>query len=221
MSLQNASDSQLLDIANVTKAAIDGSLVNFPGVTDADVTALDNAYELFNDKLNAHNLSQATALADTAAKEAARDDDPTGLETVLRKIRNKAKAGGTTPEHMAELGIPGSTGASLPTSVTVPAARIDTSERLRHRIDYFDAAHPDNPRKPRGVTGCQIYCKIDGPPPTSEKECFFVGLDTRSPHLVEHDSENGNKTAHYLLRWQYHDGSLGAFSETASATITA
>lgn len=48
------------------------------------------------------------------------------------------------------------------------------------------------------------------------KECTFIGVSVKSPFFVEQDSAKANKAAHYLLRWQYRDGSLGAFSETAS-----
>jgi hypothetical protein len=32
---------------------------------------------------------------------------------------------------------------------------------------------PDNKKRPRGPMGAEIYVKLDGPPPTDEKECRF------------------------------------------------
>jgi hypothetical protein len=71
------------------------------------------------------------------------------------------------------------------------------------------------------VIGCEIWVKIDGPPPGDEKECTFLALDTATPYVAEYTPEQAGKTAHYLLRWQLRDGSRTAFGETVSATITA
>jgi hypothetical protein len=38
---------------------------------------------------------------------------------------------------------------------------------------------------------------------------------------AEYLPEHAGKTAHYLLRWHFRDGSKSAFRETVSATITA
>ena len=69
--------------------------------------------------------------------------------------------------------------------------------------------------------GCEIWVKVDGPPPTSEKDCTFLSLDTKSPYVADFEATEANKTAHYMLRWQLRDGSKGTFGETVSATITA
>jgi hypothetical protein len=92
---------------------------------------------------------------------------------------------------------------------------------LRHTINFTDAASPAIKRRPRGVIGCEIWVKIDGPPPGDEKDCTFLALDTATPYVAEYSPEQAGKTAHYLLRWQLRDGSRTAFGETVSATITA
>src|SRR5690606_7685633 len=122
------------------------------------------------------------------------------IETAIRSVRNVAKAHGTKEAQMAELGIPSSNNAA-PSNATVPAAAVNTSERLRHTISWTDAAALDNKRKPRGVIGAEIWVKLDGPPPIDEKECTFLTLDAFTPYLAEYAGSDAGKMAHYLLRW--------------------
>jgi len=56
--------------------------------------------------------------------------------------------------------------------------------------------------------------------PGSEKECVFLTLDAFTPYLAEYDAVDSNKTAHYMVRWRLRDGSVSAWGETISATIT-
>jgi hypothetical protein len=102
----------------------------------------------------------------------------------------------------------------------VPIATIDNSERLRQTINFADASAPNIKRRPKGVVGAEIYLKIDGPPPGNETECTFLALDTQTLHTAEFLPEHAGKTAWYLIRWLFKDGSKSAFAETVSATIT-
>jgi len=62
--------------------------------------------------------------------------------------------------------------------------------------------------------------KIDGPPPADEKDVVFLTLDAFTPYVAEYGGDRAGKTAHYMLRWRMRDGSVGAWGETVSATIT-
>lgn len=99
-------------------------------------------------------------------------------------------------------------------------ATVDTSQRLRHNIHFLDAAAGGNKRRPRGTVGCEIWNKIDGPPPGSEKDCGFVTLDANTPHVIEYSAEHAGETVHDLLRWQFKNGDKPAFGENVSSTIT-
>ncbi|MBX3294187.1 MAG: hypothetical protein KF762_00505 [Acidobacteria bacterium] len=212
--LGNLSDAELVDVADQVIAAMTpnpGKYQSSAGVV-AQLTAERNTFET---DLTAHVAAQAAAKSATATKEASRDV----LEAAIRSIRNIAKAGGTSQADMDALGIPSSSGAA-PSNATVPAGAIDTSERLRHTISWTDAASLDNKRKPRGTMGCEIWLKLDGPPPVDEKECTFLTLDSKTPYLAEYSGTDAGKMAHYLLRWRMNDGSVSAWGETVSATIT-
>ena len=215
-SVSSVSDAELLTIVDGLKAALMTHAADYPMITAGMKSNLDTLRDLFNDKIAAHTIAQADAKAATAAKVATRDT----VEKAVRDIRNLCKAGNVEYTKMAALGIP-SGGEKLPAAATVPTALVDTSERLRHTISWKDAAANGNKRKPRGAMGAEIWLKIDGPAPGSEKDCTFLTLDSATPYLAEFEADDAGKTAHYMLRWRMQDGSVGAWGETISATVTA
>ncbi len=211
------SDADALAHYNAMIATISGNLPAYAPLVAADVTASGAIRDDMSDLLLTHNQSHAQATADTAAKNVGRklmDDDK-------RKIRALLKANGATEAAINALDFP-SAGPSGEGGggVTVPVATIDTSERLRHTINFADASAPNLKRRPKGVVGCEIWVKIDGPPPGNETECVFLALDSATPYVAEFPPEHAGKTAHYLFRWQMKDGTRSAFGETVSATIT-
>ena len=214
-SISGLSDAELIDVATQANNVMNANLANYPGVTQQQVDDLKTAKDTFAASLTDHVAKQAAAKAATQVKEADRDQ----TEAMLRLLRNIAKANGTSEANMAALGIPSSSGAA-PSNATVPAGSVNTSERLRHTLEWTDAASLDNRKKPRGVMGCEIWVKLDGPPPVDEKECTFLTLDAFTPYLAEYSGTDAGKMAHYLLRWRMRDGSVSAWAETISATIT-
>ena len=116
------------------------------------------------------------------------------------------------------MGIP--SGGQTAPNATIPAAAVDTSERLRHTLNWTDAATLDNKKKPRGAMGAEIWVKIDGPPPGNESDCTFLTLDSATPYMKEYSPAEAGKMAHYMIRWRMRDGSVSAWGETVSATIT-
>lgn len=213
-SIQNASDSELVDIATQTFNSIDGNLANYPGITQQMVDNLQVFTIAFNNDLIGHIAAQAQAKAARLTKDASR----VPVETRLITLRNMSKAGGTTEAAMSATGIP--VGSVKAPTATRPAARVDTGQRLQHTIHWTDEATPDNKRKPRGAMGVEIWAKFDGPPPTDETECTFLTLDAFTPYLKDYPGSDAGKMAHYLVRWRMRDGSLGPWGETVSATIT-
>ena len=59
------------------------------------------------------------------------------------------------------------------------------------------------------------------PTPVDSNELIFLATDTRTPYVANFDGADGNKVAHYMLRWESTRGEIGPWSETASATIGA
>ena len=214
-SITTASDAELIDIATQTFNVMNGNLAGYPGVTQAQVDDLKSFKDTFNVDLTAHIAAQAAAKSKTQTKDASRKI----VEDQLRTLRNIAKSAGASEADMAALGIPAAS-QKAPPNATRPAVRVDTSQRLQHKIHWTEESTPDNKRKPIGAMGAEIWAKYDGPPPIDESECTFLTLDAFSPYLKDYSGADAGKMAHYLVRWRMRDGSTSAWGETVSATIT-
>jgi len=213
-SLQDLSDSELIDVANQLVAALTADPAAY-NVTPAQITALGTLRSTFDADVTAQVAALAASKAATATKEGSRAP----LIAEMRTRRDMAKAAGASEAQMAATALPFG-GEKVPPTATVPAGSVDTSERLRHTINWTEATTPDNKRRPRGAMGAEIYVKIDGPPPTDEKQCTFLTVDSATPYVAQYDGSDAGKMAHYMMCWRMRDGSTGAWSETISATIT-
>ncbi len=213
-SLQDLSDPELIDVANQLIAALTADPAAY-NATPADITALTNLKDTFDTSVTSQVAAEAAKKAATATKDA----DRIPLELAMRTRRDVAKAHGATEAQMAATALPFG-GDKVPSNATVPVASVDTSERLRHTISWTEATTPDNKRRPKGTIGAEIFVKIDGPPPTDVKECTYLATDSATPYVIDYPGSEAGKMAHYMLRWAMKDGSIRAFSETVSATIT-
>ena len=203
-------------IVDQLKSMLATHAADYPMITAPMKSNLDTLRDAFNDKITAQTAAQAAAKAATMDKQTKRSE----VEKAVRDIRNICKAGGVDETKMLALGIPSGSVAAPPTA-TVPVAMVDTSERMRHKISWSDGAANGNKKRPRGAMGAEIWVKVDGPAPGSEKDCTFLTLDSATPYVAEYDAADGGKTAHYMIRWRMQDGSTGAWGETVSATVTA
>jgi hypothetical protein len=209
------SGADTLALMNQMATTISGDLPSYSPLTAAMMMTFGAVRDELSDKLAAKDIAHAADLAATVDKDAAL----AAAVEQIRTIRDLLKAHGVSEPKYTALGIPAA-GPSLPSTASVPVATVDTSKRLQQTINFADSASPNIKRRPRGTVGCEIWIKIDGPPPGSEKDCVFLALDTATPYVVTFDAADAGKTAHYMLRWQLADGSYTAFGETISATIT-
>ncbi len=213
-SLQDLSDSELIDVANQLVNALTADPAAY-GTTVPQITVLDTLASTFD----ADVTNQVAALAASKAATATKEGSRAPFVAAMRGHRDTAKAAGATEAQMAATALPFG-GEKVPPTATVPAGSVDTSERLRHTISWTEATTPDNKRRPRGAMGAEIFVKLDGPPPTDEKQCTFLTVDSATPYVAQYDGTDAGKMAHYMLRWRMRDGSTGAWGETVSATIT-
>lgn len=212
--ITNASDADLIAEAKNLHQVIAGDPASF-GLTAAQATDLDAGITDMETKNDAHVTAQADAKSKTQEKNASRDY----VEQLIRSYLRIAKAHGISDAQLASFG-QFATGSYEPLSnPTRPVGRVDTSQRLRHTISFADEATPDKRRKPAGTIGCEIWAKFGGAPPTDEKECVYVALDTATPYVYEFDGEDAGKMIHYMLRWALRDGGYSPWSETVSATV--
>ena len=190
-------------------------------------------------KTNGHDQDAALATAQSdwatkfadyktkrAASEAARQAKDEARQTLETAVRARARA------VQADASVSNATRAALGLTVrdetrtatqaptTRPIADIDTSQSLRHTINFFDEQTPNSRRRPDGVRGCEIWVKVGDPAPTDPDELRFLALDSATPYLVEYDGADAGKIAHYRLRWSSTRGEVGPWSQIVSAMIT-
>jgi hypothetical protein len=171
-------------------------------------------------QLDAHVAAQANAQSARATK----DGNRTTLEALIRALVRRLQASSSVSDAEREaLGItvPDLGAAAAASPSTRPICQIDTSQRLRHTIDFTDESTPTRKAKPAGVMGAEIWVKIGPTPPVDPSELTFLAVDTRTPYTTDFDGADGGKQAHYMLRWVNTRGETGPWSETATATIGA
>ncbi len=189
------------------------------GLVAADVTPLTSASTDFDAAITANDAAVAQAQGTTATKGTKRSV----AEGITRPLVAQIQAHpGVTDAQRNSLGITvrSLSRALVDAPTTKPVATVDTSQRLQHTITFVDELTPSSRAKPDGVSGCEIWMKIDGPPPVDPSELRYLATDTRSPYVAGFDGANGGKTAYYMLRWVNTRGETGPWSQTVSATIT-
>ncbi len=195
-----------------TAAAPDGF-----ALSAAENTALSDAIDAFERDFDDNNATQTAARAARQLK----DDSKVVLVAALRSQSQKAQTSDITDEQRADLGL--TVKDDIKTSVGVPETRpvieIDTSQPLRHTINFYDN-ESESRGKPDGVRGAEIYVKIGGEAAMEADDYKYLGTDTATPYLATHKAENVGQQAHYMLRWVNTKGEPGAWSNVETATIT-
>jgi hypothetical protein len=216
--LNRFSDTELIAQIGVFNNAVIAAPTTY-GLTDADGDALQTA--LTNLQTMVNNLLAARAAADAAqqTKDNARSDTVALARSQMKVAR---AVPGIKSDDLATANLdPYDTTATASIAPgTAPVGMVDFG-KLQHIIRFRDSATPDSSKKPDGVMGCEIWVKLDGPPPADEKECTFLALDTATPYTTVYSGADGGKMAHYLLRWVSTSGEKGQWSEVVSATINA
>ncbi len=189
------------------------------GLMAEDVAVAQAKLATFKGRMQSHYAMHQAARAERQAKDASREDFVRCTRGLVRRIQ---AAPGVTDPQRAALGIPRAdrTPTDAPVPASEPKAIIDTSERLRHTIRFFDAGTPTRKARPRGVMGCEIWVKVGGGPPTDERELVFLALDTASPYVAQYKGSEAGKMTYYRLRWVNTRGQRGPWSAVAEATIT-
>jgi len=190
------------------------------GLVPADIASIVSAQAAWTGAYSAHITTQNAARGATQSKDTARD----ALEEAIRPFVQRLQTSPLLTDALrAAMGItvpdPVRTPAAQPTSR--PIVSVDTSERLRHAVTFFDSSTPTSRAKPEGVMGAEIWLSTGPTPPESLSELRFVALATRSPHVIEHMAASAGASAHYWVRWVSTRGETGPWSEAVSATVGA
>ena len=181
----------------------------------------DENKSLLNEELRVWNeifpLSQDPNMR-TKLIVANKDTAKENLMNTFRSIYGDLPQSVLTTEDRAILNLEerSTTKTPVPIPDTFPIGKINFSNRLEHSISFTneDGKHG----KPKGVRGCQIWCK-EGEPALDEKQLLFLGTDTASPFLKKYSIADAGKTIHYWLRWENTRGETGPWSAVVSATV--
>lgn len=189
------------------------------GLPPADVTSIQGFNGSWGTKYPAANTATASANAATQEKNDCRSDFEGFLRPLVGRIQSSPSITDAQRQALAiTVRSTSRTAVGAPTSK--PVATIDTSQRLRHTINFVDETTPTSRAKPDGVQGCEIWMKVGDPAPAGPNDVHYLALDTRTPYTVEFEAADAGKTAYYMLRWISTRGETGPWSATVSGTIT-
>ena len=79
-----------------------------------------------------------------------------------------------------------------------PLGKVDTSERMRHRISYWDEATPNKRAKPRHALGCEIWCVLAA----SIESRRLILRRIRASALIPPVRSRPNTPARMWARWR-------------------
>jgi hypothetical protein len=189
------------------------------GLTAADLTPVTAAQSQWQTAYAANVAAQAAAQGASQTKTAARRDYENLVRPLVRRLQGQATI---DDKHRAGMGIRVRTVARTPVGSPPmrPVATIDTSQRLRHTINFSDETTPSRRAKPDGVLGCEIWVKVGDPAPVDPQDLHFLATDTATPYVAQYDGAAAGKVAYYWLRWVSRKGETGPWSQMVSATIT-
>ena len=140
------------------------------------------------------------------------------LMSILRKIYADIPQSILTVEDRNAIGLieRKSTRTTPAPPTTHPIGYINTINRLQHTISFTD--EDGSLAKPKGVRGCQIWCKV-GEPVTDVQELRFIATSSASPYVHKFDIPEAGKTVYYWLRWENTRGKTGPWSAAVNATV--
>lgn len=217
------------DYIPVTDAEFDTWIHNFShyasshlaelGLVAADLSPITDGVTDWDAAYADHVAAQAAARGASQTKSASRNSLETDVRPLVQRIQTSATVDNA---HRANLGVTIRSAEHSPIGVpdSRPIGTIDTSQRLRHKINFSDEHTPTRRAKPEGVMGCEIWVKVGEAAPVDPSELHFLATDTATPYVAEYDGGDANKAAHYMLRWVNRKGETGPWSQTVSATIT-
>jgi len=189
------------------------------GLTPAQVTSLQGGQADWSGKYPASNAAQAAMNSAVQAK----NDSRSGYEDLIRSLAKIVQSSPQVTDAQRQslgLNVRLTTRTAVGAPSSRPVATIDTSQRLRHTINFVDELTPTSRAKPDGVQGCEIWMKVGEPAPAGPKDVHYLALDTRTPYTVEFEAGDAGKTAYYMLRWISTRAESGPWSATVTGTIT-
>ena len=183
-------------------------------VSESNKIAVNEALEEWNMIFPLSQNSNIRTKSIVANKNRVRDT----LMSILRKIYADIPQSTLTLQdrNTFKLNERKSTRTTPAPPTTHPIGYINTINRLQHTISFTD--EDGSLAKPKGVRGCQIWCKV-GEPVTDLKELTFLALSSASPYVHKFAFSDGGKSVQYWLRWENTRGKTGPWGAAVNATV--
>ena len=183
-------------------------------VSETNKVAANEALKEWNIIFPLSQNSNIRTKSIVANKNSVRDT----LMSILRKIYADIPQSILTVEDRNAIGLieRKSTRTTPAPPTTHPIGHINTINRLQHTISFTD--EDGSLAKPKGVRGCQIWCKV-GEPVTDVQELSFLAMSSASPYVHKFDIPAAGKTVYYWLRWENTRGKTGPWSAAVTATV--
>ena len=183
-------------------------------VSETNKVAANEALKEWNIIFPLSQNSNIRTKSIVANKNSVRDT----LMSILRKIYADIPQSILTVEDRNAIGLieRKSTRTTPAPPTTHPIGYINTINRLQHTISFRD--EDGSLAKPKGVRGCQIWCKV-GEPVTDVQELRFLAMSSASPYVHKFDIPAAGKTVYYWLRWENTQGKTGPWSAAVNATV--
>jgi hypothetical protein len=207
--------------ANFAQQAADFLINNL--ISDDLAIRLLTAQVAWNNAYPKHIAAQAAAQAATETKAEAR----AAFEKVAREAARAIQCyPATTDSDRATMGITVAKTGRTPTSTptTKPIARVDLAQRLKHTLRFSDETTPTRRARPAGAIGAEIRLTLVNPgqpTPTNPDALHYLTLATDGEAEAVFKSEDGGKTAVYMLRWVAPGGVVGPWSDVVTGTVAA
>ena len=188
------------------------------GVSTGALTALTDAQTAWTAAYGTHLTSQATATSDRQTKDDARTAYVTLIRAAVGQMQKNPAVTDTQRQAM-QITVPDTTHTPAGVPASRPTVKIDSSQRLSHKLEFRDEATPTSRAKPAGVAACEVWLFTGTTPPAGPAAMHLQAVDRSTPYLMEFDSADAGKTAWWALRWVNTAGEHGPWSTTVSATI--
>ena len=188
------------------------------GVSTGDLTALTAGQTAWTAAYATHQATQTQALSDRQAKDDARADYTTLIRATVGQMQKNPAVTDTQRQAM-QITVPDTTRTPAAVPTSRPTVKIDSSQRLSHKLEFRDEATPTSRAKPAGVTASEVWLFVGTTAPAGPDAMHLQGVDRSTPYLMEFDSADAGKTAWWALRWVNTKGEHGPWSATVSATI--
>ena len=189
------------------------------GIPPEDVASLQSSQARWAAAYDKASNKQNRTAADVQTKKDSKSSFTKDIRDMVQQWL--ARNSKVTDTDRVKMGIAVRTSSHTTIGVpdSYPVAEVNFSMRLQHKLTFYDQATAHSNAKPEGVTGCEIYVKIDGETPESVDEMHFLGTCTSSPYIAKFEAAHKGKTAYYWLRWVNRKGETGPWSTVVSAMI--